>query len=612
MSLRTLFGSSKTRPTRAARCSSVFRPRLEPLDHRIVPSFSPAVNYPVATESPIVTADFNGDGRLDLAVANINSVSVLLGNGDGTFQPAITSPTTGAGGAMVAADFNGDGKIDLVTTRDGMAMILLGNGDGTFQAPSPLPGSGGTDFAYLDVAVGDVNRDGKADIVLTGNAAVGSPDDPSAQGFFGVRLGNGDGTFAQGGGDWVGVEPTSIALADLNGDGQLDLVIGDSSMQVVYVFRGYVDGSFYYQSGYVIGTPAYGVGVADFNHDGKPDLAISVDFGGVSSLEIFSGNGDGTFENGRTFPSGGIGNLTIADFNRDGNLDVATDGVSVVLGVGDGTFVPPLDIAIDYPSGLVAADFNGDGFPDLAVNAGYNAVSVLLNDGDWYLPPPPAPTIAINDRTITEGNNGTQAMTFIVSLSTASSQPVTVGYATADGTATAGTDYQPTSGTLTFAPGETSKAITVQINGDRLAEPNETFVINLSGATNATIADGQGVGTIVDDEPRISINDVTKREGRKGMTLFTFTVTLSAAYDQPVTMSYRTVDGTATTGDNDYAAQTGTLTFAPGETTKTITIVVNGDSKKEANEYFYLDLFGNSDNSLFAKNRGSGTILNDD
>ena len=200
-----------------------------------------------------------------------------------------------------------------------------------------------------------------------------------------------------------------------------------------------------------------------------------------------------------------------------------------------------------------------------------------------------------------------------MTLSAAYDVPVTVDYATADGTATAGSDYQAATGTLTFAPGETSKTITVLVNGDRLAEPNETFVVNLSSPTNATIADGQGVGTIVDDEPRISISDVTKYEGKKNQTtLFTFTVTLSAAYDQAVTMSFRTADGTATTSDSDYVAKTGTLTFAPGETTKTITIEVKGDSKKEADETFYLDLFGNSSNSLFTKKRGIGTILNDD
>src|SRR5262249_45261703 len=160
---------------------------------------------------------------------------------------------------------------------------------------------------------------------------------------------------------------------------------------------------------------------------------------------------------------------------------------------------------------------------------------------------------------------------------------------------------------------ETSKTVTIAVNGDRLGEGDERFTVGLSGATNATIADGLGEGTILDDEPRISINDVTKREGGRGhTTLFTFTVTLSAAYDQAVTMSFRTVDGAATTSDNDYVAQSGTLTFAPGVTSKTVTIVVNGDSKKEADETFFVDLSGNSSNSLFTKNRGIGTILNDD
>ena len=186
---------------------------------------------------------------------------------------------------------------------------------------------------------------------------------------------------------------------------------------------------------------------------------------------------------------------------------------------------------------------------------------------------------------------------------------VTVNFATAK----AAEDYTAAAGTLTIPAGQTTGTITVLVNGDRLGEPNETFCVNLSAPTNATIADGQAIGTILDDEPRISISDVTKKEGKKGQaTLFTFTVTLSAAYDQAVTMSYATANGSATTSDSDYTAKTGTLTFAPGQTTKTITIVVNGDSKKEFNETFYLDLFGNSINSLFTKNRGIGTILNDD
>jgi probable HAF family extracellular repeat protein len=212
-----------------------------------------------------------------------------------------------------------------------------------------------------------------------------------------------------------------------------------------------------------------------------------------------------------------------------------------------------------------------------------------------------------------EGNTGQTPFAFAVTLSSAYDVPVSVVWATANGTATAGSDYQAASGTLIIPAGQTTGTITVQVNGDRLAEPNETFVVNLTSATYASITNSQGTGTILDDEPRISISDVSKKEGKKNQTtLFTFTVTLSAAYDQAVTMSFHSVDGTATTHDKDYVAQTGTLTFKPGETTKTITIVVNGDNKKENDEMFDLDLIGNSSNSLFTKSRGIGTILNDD
>jgi hypothetical protein len=241
-----------------------------------------------------------------------------------------------------------------------------------------------------------------------------------------------------------------------------------------------------------------------------------------------------------------------------------------------------------------------------------NVADVAPNiSGPYYLNG--MPLLAISDVRTWEGNTGTLAVTFTVSLSAASNQTITVNYATASGTATTGSDYQAASGTLTIPAGQTSGTVTVLVKGDRLVEANETFFVNLSGPTNVTIADGQAVGTIFDDEPRISISDATKSEGKKGKsTQFTFTVTLSAAYDQPVTMSFRNANGTATTSDNDYVAKTGTITFKPGETTKTITIEVKGDSKREADETFYLDLFGLSGNTLFTKNRGIGTILNDD
>jgi hypothetical protein len=582
-----------------------------------MPSFLAPVNYSAGSNpAAIVASDFNGDGWLDLATANYldNTVSVLLGNGDGTFQAARTSVTGSFPYSLVTADFNGDGRLDLgmFTSTAGGLSILLGNGDGTFGGASNID-IGSNPVA---MAAGDLNGDNKSDLVVTSylviNAGEGGGDQ---QWYMNVLLGNGDGTFAQA----LTTDPgllmaQSVALADVNADGRPDVVTvynqsGYNNGGAV-VLLGNGDGTFQPAAAYQtveLDDSVHSIAVADFNGDGKLDLAT----GGGCCVSILLGNGDGTFWAAQGANAVGS-SLTVADFNGDGKLDLATTA-SVLLGNGDGTLQAPTQYySTSSGYAVAAADFNGDGLPDLAVTNGTsNNVSVFINDGNW--PPPGAPSIAITDATVIEGNTGTRAMTFTVSLSAAFNQPVTVGYATADGSATAGSDYQAASGTLTFAPGETSKAVTVLVNGDRLGEPNETFFVKLSGAANATIADGQGQGTILDDEPRISVSDVAKKEGGRGQTtLFVFTVTLSGAYDQPVTMSFRTVDGTAKTSDNDYVAKTGTLTFAPGETTKTITIVVNGDSKKEADETFYLDLFGNSSNSLVTKSRGIGTILNDD
>jgi hypothetical protein len=150
----------------------------------------------------------------------------------------------------------------------------------------------------------------------------------------------------------------------------------------------------------------------------------------------------------------------------------------------------------------------------------------------------------------------------------------------------------------------------VAVEGDAIAEPNETFQVILGQAAGAVIADGQGVGTIVDDEPRLSISDVTKVEGHSGTTLFVFTITLSTASTSPVTVNFATANGTAKAGE-DYNAQTGSVTFAAGQTTKTISIVVRGDRKREANETFFVNLTG-AVGALLSDSQGKGTLLNDD
>jgi hypothetical protein len=331
-------------------------------------------------------------------------------------------------------------------------------------------------------------------------------------------------------------------------------------------------------------------------------------------VSVLLGNGDGSFQSPRSFMAAGT--VAAADVNGDRAPDLVLGGGSILLGTGDGIFGPPITTAASGQY-LVVADFNLDGRPDEALTHTKNptTVTVLFNDGIWNgTPNPPLPpTLRIGDATVAEGNAGTRAATFTVTLSAPSAQPVTLQYATADGTAMAGSHYQAGSGTLTIPAGQTTGTITVPAIGDRLPEPDKTFFVNLSGAINATIPDTQAVGTIVDDEPRISISDVSKAEGKRNKsTLFTFTVTLSVPYDQPVTVSFQTVNDTATASDGDYVARTGTLTFTPGETTKVITIEVKGDSKRESNETFYVDLFGNSGTSWFDKRRGIGTILNDD
>lgn len=220
------------------------------------------------------------------------------------------------------------------------------------------------------------------------------------------------------------------------------------------------------------------------------------------------------------------------------------------------------------------------------------------------------PRIAVADATVKEGDSGTRNLAFTVTLSEATSGPVTVTYATADGTAKAGKDYIAQTGTLTFAAGETSRVINVKVLGDTAIERNETLKINLATPVGGKIADGVAVGTIVNDDATISVTDATVAEGNGGMTNLAFTVSLSAATSGPVTVDYATVNGSAKAGQ-DYTAQTGTVTFAAGETSKVINIQVKGDSAIEANETLKLTLTSPR-GATIKDGVAIGTIINDD
>ncbi|MGD9635429.1 MAG: Calx-beta domain-containing protein, partial [Pirellulales bacterium] len=291
--------------------------------------------------------------------------------------------------------------------------------------------------------------------------------------------------------------------------------------------------------------------------------------------------------------------------------DVATAGVDYAATSGTLTFAP------GTTSQLVTVQVNGDltvepneTFSFVLSNPtnatlGTSVVSGTILNDDLQ------PSLSISNVTTLEGSSGgTTPFVFTVNLSAASGQQVTVSYATSNDTATAGSDYTATSGTLTFAPGTTSQLITVLVNADTLDEANETFNLNLSSPVNATGAP-TGLGTITDDDDlSLSVTGVAINEGNSSTTPFVFTVNLSAASAQQVTVGYATSNGTAAAGV-DYTAISGTLTFAPGETSRSVTVLVHGDTNFEANETFTLVL-SNAVNAVIGVASGNGVILNDD
>ena len=336
----------------------------------------------VATGSDPVTidvADLDGDGRLDLVVVNLFSgdVSVMLGNGDATFRPQTRYSVESLPSSVAIGDLNGDGVLDLAvaneSSTDDDVSILLGNGDGTFQLQVPSYLVGSTPQA---VAVGDFNGDAKLDVIT---ANEGEAD-------VSLLLGKGDGTFRDQVTFPVASSALALDVADFNHDGHLDVVVITRGTPGVNILLGDGAGALHAGASYAAGGGADAVGVGDLNDDGRLDLAVgNYDDGTVS---VYLGNGDGTFQPQSVYPSGATPSaVAIVDATGDGKADIVAvnrggtvNTVSVLAGNGDGTLGSPGAYPVDNsPLALATGDFDGDGKVDLAVtNIGTNDVSILV------------------------------------------------------------------------------------------------------------------------------------------------------------------------------------------------------------------------------------------
>jgi hypothetical protein len=568
---------------------------LETLEDRTVLSFAPPVTFPVGIDPRAVTvADFNNDGKPDLAVLNQgpsststsqSSLSVLLGNGNGSFQPAITTNVlnsglaTGNAQSAAVGDFNGDHLPDVALNTAGPAgpavEVLLGKGDGSFQ-PSHLILSVGQ--TPLSVAVGDFDHNGALDLV-TAN---------SSSGTLSVLLGNGNGTFRPRIDLAVGGAPRAVAVGDFNGDGRLDVATAQQLTDTVSVLPGNGDGTFarplVFTASGVNFTPD-SISVGDVNGDGRPDLVTK----SLSDLDsdafqvgVLLGNGNGTFQGPILAPAqpDGSGDLALGDFNNDGRMDAVvadqlgapTGDLSVFFGNGDGTFLPQtrLDLLTggNDPEGVAAADLNGDGLVDLvAANASSGTVGVLVNNSTVTTAAKTSTTLSTSTATAVSGQQETL-------------------------TTTVTSDAGVPTGTITFLDGTTVLGTVSRLNDAGQA----ILRVSLGVGNHVLTTSFAGTGGFADSTSAA----VTETVNRASTTValgssvnpaatgqaVTFTVTVAAvapgAGAPTGTVTFR--DGNVVLG-NAAVGRGGTATFTTSFAAAgnhAITAVYNGDSNFEA------------------------------
>lgn len=663
--------SARRRQQRAANSHRLIRSLiLEGLEDRRLLAFNVlAVHATGPNPTDLALAQIDAGNQLDLVIANDSATqgSIRLGNTDGTFKSAQSTGTSSS--SLATGDLNGDGITDLVSLGANV-MVQTGNGNGTFQPPlsislPPQVAPGNPDPTPLaqtlrSVVAGDLNADGKLDLVVVGQTSFDQYYRYYTCGYYGcgyigfwntridgyvnVLMGNGNGGFSATAVHQLGSDrsPSAIAIGDLNGDGNADVVTANKNGFSTLLGAG---------SGALVapihsgnGTASKSLFLGDIDGDGLLDTVSR----GGNFIIMQQGQGDGRFV-GLAYTNIGhpVESTVVGDVNGDGQLDIVAVGslftcnssgyygcydfdysgqASVILGDGTGGFSLPISSLLGtnfYGKfvDVVLADLTGDGMPELVTIESLTGMAIVAsNDGKWVRPV----ELAISNASITEGHSGTVNAVFTVTLANPSQSTVTIDYATADLapdeqywygrlSATAGVDYTPSAGTLIIPAGQTSATITVPVHGDRIGESDELFFVNLSNPVNAILTIHRGVGTILNDEPYVSFEYYSGPEvveGDSGTKPMTFIVELSVPYDIPVTVDYATMDGSARVG-SDYQATTGTLTFLPGQITKTFSVQVIGDTQPEYDEYFYVNL-ANASHASIGTGQKTGYIIDND
>ena len=520
-----------------------------------------------------VIGDFDGDHKSDAFWRNAGTGANVIWKSGNSATPQAVQTVSNSWQVVGRGDFNGDGKADVFwrNASSGANTIWKSGNAATTQAVA-----GVTNLSWKVVGVGDFDGDGKSDVFWR-NTSTGANTI--------WKSGNAATTQAT-----TGITSQSwqvVGTGDFNGDGKSDVLWRNTSTGANVIWR---SGSHATQQAVTAVTSQNWkvVGTGDFNGDGKSDVFWRNTSTGANV--IWKSATSATQQAAATIASQNWKVVSTGDYNGDGKSDVfwrnTSSGADTIWKSGNAA-------TVQATTGVTNQAWSVVPYEGQALGAGIA-------------------TVTIADVAIAEGNAGTTTATFTVRLSRSTVDPVLYHITTANGTATAGSDYVAKTSDQAFSGGRTTQSFSVTVNGDTATEPNETFFVNLSNVLGASVGDGQARGMITnDDSPLLSIANVGIAEGDSGTRLATFTVQLSQPASVPVSYSIATADGTATSGSDYVAKSLAAETIPVGSSTRTFAVTINGDMAYEGNESFTVNVT-NVVGATVTDGQAIGSIVDDD